>query len=200
MGTVQCVYFFLMVFGSVFLVLSFILGEIAHVGGDVAQGALHDLEGILHSLHIELPHDHDLTGDHVDGDHAISPISFRTIVSFITFFGITGTVATYYDATLTMSLLTSAAVGLAVAFVVYRITVLVAGQGKSTAATDADIKGQTARVEVPIPQSGTGLVVFTLLGQNTSWAARTADGSPVAAGTLVEVRDRVGGTLIVSAK
>jgi membrane protein implicated in regulation of membrane protease activity len=199
MDTAQCVYFFLMVFGTVFLVLSFLLGELSHLGGDVATGAFHGLDGLLHSLHIELPHGHDAIDSHA-GDQTVSPISFRTIMAFITFFGITGTVATFYHASITVSLLAGVAVGLVVAYVVYRLTALVASQSRSTAATDADIKGQTGRVEVPIPAEGAGLVVLTLLGQNTSWAARTADGTPVPAGALVQILDRVGGTLIVAAR
>lgn len=167
------------------------------ISAETWSGAFHGLEGLAHTLHIDLPHDHDILSHESSVDHLVSPISFRTIMSFITFFGITGSIATYYRASVTVSLLFSTAVGLAVSYVVYRFTALIASLSFSSAATDADYLQHYGRVEVPIPKGGMGRVSLVVSGQNANESARSVDGQEIPAGVRVQVVGREAGVITV---
>ena len=64
---------------------------------------------------------------------------------------------------------------------------------------ESDLLGATGEVSTPIPQDGLGEIVALARGQRHSAPARTVDGTPLPRGTVVQVEQVAGITLVVRA-
>ena len=64
---------------------------------------------------------------------------------------------------------------------------------------ESDLLGATGEVLTPIPQDGLGEIVALARGQRHSAPARTVDGRPLPRGTVVQVEQVAGVTLVVRA-
>ena len=121
--------------GFVFLVVSFVFGEVF------------DRFGFDHDT------DHD-----VDGGGGPTFFSPRVLSVFITAFGGAGAIATYYG----LSTLPASGVGLfsggAFGAMIYAFARFLFGQQATTEVKTGDFVGQTARVIISIPKDGVGQV------------------------------------------
>ncbi len=161
-------------FGFIFLLISFLFGEIfEHIGFD------HDI-------------DHDMDGG--GGPTFFSP---RVLSVFITAFGGAGAIATYYG----LSTLPASGIGLASGGVfgamIYAFARFLFGQQASTEVRTADVVGQTARVIVGIPKDGVGQVRCRIGEEIVDKIARSADGKPIAENAAVMVQQVLGEMVIV---
>lgn len=160
-------------FGFLFLLISFLFGEIfEHIGFE------HDV-------------DHDVDSG---GPSFFSP---RVLSVFITAFGGAGAIATYYG----MSTLPASGVGMAsgAAFgaMIYMFARFLYGQQATTEMKSKDVVGQTARVVVGIPKDGVGQVRCRIGEELVDKIARSDDGQAIAENVAVRVEQELGEIVIV---
>lgn len=165
-------------FGLVFLLVMLFVGEV--FGGD------HDVGSID-------------AGGHGDFGHEGGPSIFsgRIMASFLTAFGAGGVVGRYlgwpHPAASGLGIVT----GALLASAVYQFAHILYSQQASSEVRMTGLVGQTAEVTVAIPASGHGQVSIVSRGEQSTQIARSRDGSPVPAGTLVVVTALAGDSLIV---
>jgi hypothetical protein len=164
-------------FGFVFLVISFVFGEIFE-----AFGFDHDF-------------DHDGGLDHGGGGPSI--FSPRVLSVFVTAFGGAGAIATYYG----LSSLASSGVGF-ISGVVFGSVILtfarfLYGQQATTEVKATDVIGQTARVVIGIPKDGVGQVRCRVGDELIDKIARSQDGEPIQENVPVRVEQVLGEIIIV---
>lgn len=192
------IYLIMLVAGSAFFIISFIFegifGAIESVGEHVGDIA-HDV------FHIG---DHDIGGvdhDHDGGGHEkISPFSIRNISAFFAIFGGVGKITIANQLPFHIGLLISFAAGLGAFLGAWQFFAMVARQGGTSHATDKDFQNLEAIVEIPILKGGTGQVRLTVRGQNLAMAATSPHQEEIGRGTMVIVREKQGGILIVVPK
>ena len=161
-------------FGFVFLLISFLFGEVFdHVGFD------HDL-------------DHDL-----DADGGPSFFSPRVLSVFITAFGGAGAIASYYGVSTLAASGIGLAAGMAFGAMIYAFARFLYGQQASTEVKTLDVVGQTARVVVGIPKDGVGQVRCRIGEEIVDKIARSGDGKAIAENEAVRVEQVLGEMVIV---
>jgi membrane protein implicated in regulation of membrane protease activity len=161
--------------GFLFLLISLLFGEVFE--------------------HIGLDHDHDM--DH-DGDHGgPSFFSPRVMSVFITAFGGTGAVATFYGLGVFPSSAIGFGSGLCFGTLIYLFARFLHGQQASTQLQGSDMVGQSGRVVVPIPASGVGQVRCQIGEEMVDKVAKSHDGGPIAANVIVKVEQVLGEVVIV---
>ena len=164
--TLTGVYLFLFAFGLLFSIASLLLGAVDLSGG----------EG-------------DVSGGEGAAAAAPSPVNFNTALIFLTWFGAAGYVLRrFYDATVPVSLVAAAAVGLAGAALVYLFLAGVLWRGQTQLdQADYAVEGAPARISSPVRAGGTGEVVYTLDGKQLVAGARSVDRVPLPLGAEVEI-------------
>jgi membrane-bound ClpP family serine protease len=178
--TLGMFYISLLVIGFVYALVSGVLGWFADLGdGDVHVDA---------SGHLDAGHPH--------------PISGTTIATFITGFGGGGVVAHYALRWPVLgSLGTAVASGLVVAAAAFAVLELIFSQTQAGSEFSVEeTVGREAEVITPIPEGGVGEVAYITRGQREQGAARSADGSAIAKGSLVVIDKVLGPTLYVRRK
>jgi membrane protein implicated in regulation of membrane protease activity len=164
-------------FGFVFLVISFVFGEVFE-----AFGVDHDF-------------DHDGGLDHGGGGPGF--FSPRVLSVFVTAFGGAGAIATYYG----LSSLAASGVGLVSGLAFGSLILMFArflyGQQASTELKSTDVIGQTARVVVGIPKDGVGQVRCRVGDELIDKVARSDDGQPIQENMSVRVEQVLGEIVIV---
>lgn len=191
----QAMYFMLMMIGGVFLIITFIAGEIFEFAQDVGDSIGEAVGGLLESIGLHLPQ----LGGLGEGGGP-SALSSRVVFAFVTAFGGMGTILTYYDmpdlATIVLSLLA----GFAGGAVVWAFTYALFRQSTTMQLKDADFAGATGRVTMEIPGGVRyGEASVSVRGSSETWFAVSADGEPIPANTLITVVSRNGGRLTVRA-
>lgn len=175
----------IMVVGFVVLLFSFIIGELAEHGGDLAHDVVVEHDVFDHGGEVE----------HSHGGPSI--FSLRMVASFVTGFGGGGAVGRYYD----LSYLVSSFIGLAGALVlggiVYFIVSFLYKQQATSGMSMFELKGKPATVSVAIPTSGLGQVTLTHKGKTVTHTAKGADGKAKERGALVNIKEVVGDYVIV---
>ncbi len=104
-----------------------------------------------------------------------SLLSFRSIVFFITFFGISGLVLTLLGSGATTTLVTSIVLGLFAAVLHAQLFSVLRRKNTSSQLTVTDLEGQAARVVLPINGVTKGRVRADIGGQPTFLVARSYD-------------------------
>ena len=167
--------------GFLFILLSFVLGEVGHLGdfghvGDVG--------------HVEVDHAGDV-GGHEAGEagHEAGPgwLSTRVIAIFLTAFGAVATAARLSG----FSAVTSSALGFAsgygLGWCTWRILRFMYGQEGSSQIRSRDLEGQIAEVTVAIPAKGPGQVACVVQDRRTHQIARSSTGQEIPIGSPVHV-------------
>ncbi len=175
------VYLISMIVGGFFVLLS-IFGGDSEAEADVALDADVDADFDV-DIDADFDADFDVDAD-VDfdagsgvssGSGLVDLLSVRALFLFAAFFGLTGTLLTWLDAspfwTLVASVLTGLVIGLGGNFVIKRVGY----RTVSSAATGRDIRGTTARVLVPFEGAEKGKVVLVTRGQRLQLVARSFD-------------------------
>jgi membrane protein implicated in regulation of membrane protease activity len=166
-------------FGLLFLLASLVLGFV----------------GSGHLGHTHAPHAHGAHG----GSHDTTPLlNASSVVGGLTWFGATGYVLTRLgDWALPAALLGALAVGALGWYLVARFLGLVLKGEVEMNADDYRLEGTVGRVSVPIPEGGTGEILFDMAGARRSEAARGLGGAPVPRGTEVVITSYADGFAIV---
>ncbi|MCA8950647.1 MAG: hypothetical protein KDE27_14185 [Planctomycetes bacterium] len=157
------VYFYCAVIGGAFLVLQVLLMLLAggHSGLDVDA-----------SPDVDVTH-----GDvgHPDASAVVVQLSFKTVVAFVTFFGLTGMACLQNDVDRSATLLAAFGAGLFAFFMVgYLMSLMMSLQSKGNLDLQSAI-GKTAKVDLRIPanHSGAGKVLVVVGGRMKSQKAVT---------------------------
>lgn len=174
------------IIGFLYVLVSFLLGEVGHAGELGGVEVEHDLD----ALHAGMDHDVGLHAEHHadfgDGD-APGPFSTRVLAVFLAAFGMVGAAARYTG----LTPLTSAAAGLGGGYgfgwLAWRLLRLVWSQGASSHIRAQDLVGQHAEVTVAVPASGVGQVACIVNGVRTYQIARSASGGDIPLGTHVRI-------------
>lgn len=175
------VFIILAFIGFAFLVISLIFGEIFDVVGDVA-----------HDIVVE----HEISMDHPEAGGP-SPFSIRIIAAFLTGFGASGAIASYYK----MSWIASSGIGLCFGLltgaIVYSLISAMYKQQAQSGVSLSEMINSSGVVTVAIPKDGIGQVSVVLKSSQSEHLAKSEDGSEVKDGTNVKIVRVVGGQLIV---
>jgi len=164
--------------GFVFLVVSFAFGELFGHG---------DLAG----------HDADFHGD-VHGDvPGVSVFSTRIVSVFITAFGGFGAIGIHLGFRTETSTLLGLVGGVVFGAMIYGFASFLYSQQASSDVRVSELVGRTAEVIVAIPQNGVGQVRCSLGESMVEKIARTPDGGPLPANTVVKIESVVGDTVLV---
>jgi len=163
--------------GFVFLVVSFLFGEIfGH--GDVGA---HDVGH----------------GDvHADG-HGVSIFSTRILSVFVTAFGGFGAIGVHLGYRIEVSTGIGLLGGAVFGGLIYLFASFLYSQQASSDVRVGELVGRTAQVTVAIPQNGLGQVRCSLGESIVEKIARTQDGSAIPANTSVKIESIVGETVLV---
>ncbi len=192
-GSVDCLYFFLLMLGVFYALFVMIAGG-------------------LHSIHLPL----DISLDHFPGDigghvdvggapsHDVSILSLSpiSIAAFITSFGGIGIIATQaFHAGGGTSLLWAlgGSVVIAIASHLLFFYIFIAPQA-SSALTAGGVIGLTAEVTAPIPQGSVGEIAYVAMGERHTATARASDGGTIPRGTVVTIQGIAGTVMLVKAK
>jgi hypothetical protein len=160
--------------GFLFLVISFMFGEIFGHGDVGAHG-----------------------GD-VHGDaHGVGFFNTRVVSVFITAFGGFGAIGVHLGYSTEISTLIGLVGGAVFGGIIYLFASFLFSQQASSGTLVGDLVGLTAEVSVAIPKGGLGQVRCSL-GENViEKLARTADGEGIPANTTVKIESIAGETLLV---
>ncbi len=143
------IYLAALIFGGIFLVFSFFSGGSDH-SGDVGHDA--SLDGGSH--HIELEGSGLLA-------EAAKFFSFRNIIFFLSFFGLTGTVLTWLEMNTIVTLLSSLGMGLFSGAMGYILMKYIRNTESGTSLTLSDMKGRIGRVVLTASKSKRGKVLIS---------------------------------------
>lgn len=163
--------------GFVFLLLSFVVGEISDLFGG-----------------LEVDHDVSHDADHGGGP---SVFSTRVLAMFVTAFGACGAIATHYGLTPLPASGVGFVSGAFFGGLVYAFARFLHGQQASSQVQTAEVVGQTARVIVAIPRDGLGQVRCRVGEELVDKIARTEDGSPAPENVTVQIVDVLGEIALV---
>ena len=191
------VYLFLMFGGGLFLIISFLLGEISDFLGDIGGGILEGLDNVFESIGLDLVPEVDVGDVGVEGEFP-GPFSIRSIAAFITFFGASGNLSRILGIRQESVFIASVGAGLVGGLIVWGFTYLIAAQAGSSMPQKSDYIGQIGRVVLPITAEKRGIVSLEIRGQHKEKPARTETGEGFSKGDQVRVVKRIGGVLYVA--
>jgi hypothetical protein len=183
------VFVFAAVFGWLFVAI--FLFSSTDFDGDVGLDADMDLD-----VDTDLDLDTD-AGGHADTAASLlgAFFSFRSIVFFMAFFGLTGILLTWLDTGTFLAVVAAIGIGLFAAFINVKLMDYLRRTSVSSRLTDSTIAGNAAKVIVPISRASRGKVAVTVSGQplylvalpfNDRQEAEYAVGDTV---VIVEVKD-----------
>jgi membrane-bound ClpP family serine protease len=160
-------YFAIALTGTLFLVLSAVLGEVFDFFGDA------DTDGDVH------------------------PLSGKVLATGMTAFGAVGMITQYYDWGPVLSALTSTLAALFLGAVAWWLISAVQRQTGSTETTVASMRGRQAQVTISIPAGSIGEVQLSSVSGTSHMSARSVDGGTIPAGASVRVVESSGSILLV---
>jgi len=163
--------------GFLILVVSFLSGELFEHG---------DLAG----------HDADFHGD-VHGGPGVSIFSTRILSVFVTAFGGFGAIGIHLGHSTEVSTVMGVVGGLVFGTLIYLFASFLYSQQASSEVRVSDLAGVVAQVSVAIPKGGLGQVRCTLGESVVEKIARSQDGEPIPANSLVKIEAVVGETVVV---
>ena len=143
-------------------------------------------------------HDHE-AGDHDDGAHGFSTVSFfspKVLSIFFLAFGAGGSIATAYGRGPAASSGIGLACGVVVGFVALHAMRLLYNQQANSLITNQDLEGKVGQVVTRIPHDGIGEVTFVVSGQSMTRLARS-NGVEVVNGKRVKILSVSGDALLV---
>lgn len=175
------VFIILALSGFTFLMVTLIFGEIFDFAGDVA-----------HDIVIE----HEVSMDHPETGGP-SPFSIRIIAAFLTGFGASGAIASFYKMNWIQSSGIGLCFGLLVGAIVYFLVSAMYKQQAQSGASLSEMVNLSGVVTVTIPKDGMGQVSVISKSCQSEHLAKSEDKSEIRNGTDVKVVRIVGGQLVV---
>ena len=162
-------YFAIALIGTLFLILSAVLGEVFDFFGDADA----------------------------DVDGGVSPLSGKVLATAMTAFGATGMITQYYDWGPLLSAATAAVSALFLGAAAWWGISALQSQTASTDTIVSSMRGRNAQVTVTIPAGSLGEVQLSSVTGSRHMSARAVDGSSIPAGTSVRVVETAGSVLLV---
>lgn len=205
----ETVFLGLFLFGTLFTVVSVVLGfaglELGHSQGGGAHGADALHAGTAHQHPPVMHHpghgaDAAQPSAHQAGDHGgpLPLLNGSTLLAFVTWFGAAGFVVLRFTGLpLLAALAIALPAGLAGALLIARFLKLVLAGEKVMNPAEYQLEGTIARVSSGIPAGGAGEIVFSMGGRRRSEAARTVNGAPAPRNTEVVIIEYQHGTATV---
>lgn len=172
------VFIILACLGFFFLVVSLIFGEIFDFAHEVAV-------------------EHDISLDHGELG-APSIFSSRIIAAFITGFGASGAIASYYGQAWLGSSLIGLGFGLVAGAFVYAVVSFMYRQQAGSGVSMAEMVGMSATVSVAIPSDGFGQITLIIKGSQVEHFARSRNSQAIPHGTSVKIEQFIGDRFVVS--
>jgi hypothetical protein len=173
------------------MALIFLICLVAGVGWAVLVGVIGPLigeiaghAGEIHADHADAGHDHSAS---LESELIVTPLSPYVISAFLASFGgfgLIGSHALHLGVFGSLLLASPSSLIIAGAFF-YTIRAISTVTQASSEARVRDLIGAEAEVSVPIPEGGTGEIVYYALGSRYNSPARTEDGSPIEHGVKV---------------
>ncbi|MDQ3548008.1 MAG: NfeD family protein [Chloroflexota bacterium] len=160
-------YFAIALIGTLFLVLSAVLGEVFDFFGDA------------------------------DADGDVHPLSGKVLATGMTAFGAAGMITQYYDWGPLLSAVTSALAAVFLGAAAWWMISALQSQTASTDTIVSSMRGRNAQVTVTIPTGAIGEVQLSSVTGSRHMSARAVDGSAIPAGTSVRVVESSGSVLLV---
>lgn len=160
-------YFAIALIGTLFLILSAVLGEVFDFFGDTD----------------------------VDGD--VHPLSGKVLATGMTAFGATGMITQYYDWGPLLSAVTSAVAALFLGAAAWWGISALQSQTASTDTIVASMRGRTGQVTVSIPAGSIGEVQLSSVTGSRHMSARAIDGGSIPVGASIRVVESAGSVLLV---
>jgi membrane protein implicated in regulation of membrane protease activity len=163
-------------FGFIFLVISFIIGELADaIGGALDHGADSDTD--IHA--------------------GPALFSVRSIAAFVTGFGTVGFLFTQMGWTPLAASLPALGTGVLMFGISYGVTSMLYRQQADSSYAPKELVGHTAEVTLPIAPGALGKISLTYNGSFVHYAARSRGKEEIGAGDLVKIVDFIGTTALV---
>lgn len=168
--------------GVLYTVVSFLLGHIGHFGD---AGAHVDTDINLDGgVDLHVGHGLDIS------DASISPLKPITIAAFVTVFGGVGMILMKNDYSAFISALAAAALGLSIAYLLFRFIIVPLNKAQSTSAvSQAQLVGSLAHSVLSMQKNEFGKIRYTVEGNTYSAPARSIDGKLIAKGVPVVIID-----------
>jgi membrane protein implicated in regulation of membrane protease activity len=176
--------------GALFLLASFVIGEIGDFFDDVGD-TVGDAIGIG-----DTDVGTDTGGDM--GDEGPSPLSLRTVMAFLTAYGASGLITSAYGWSTLASSLFAIIPGAVMGLVAYQVMRQLYAQQATSVVEVGGLLGSGGVVDVAIPQAGLGRVTVSTHTGSSTFLARSQDGAAIAHGERVVVRGTMGNELVVA--
>jgi hypothetical protein len=169
MGRLMLLYLAIFLLGFLFLVITFVAGEVF-----------------------------DFLGDHLshDGDpsHALSG---KTIAAGMTAFGATGMITRVYHFGTGLSVIVSLLAALSFGALIAWLMGVIYQQTASSNVSTSSLRGHIAEVTIGIPVGSFGEVLLASFESTRQLPARSSDGSAIPAGSRVRVVETLGNVVVV---
>ena len=179
--------------GALFLLVSFIIGEIGDFADDVGDAVGDQLADLGVGEADAGAADHG-----AEAGEGPSPFSLRTVMAFLTAYGASGLITSAYGWDTLASSLFAVMPGAVVAGVAYQAMRLLYGQQSSSLLEVSGLRGRSGVVEIAIPPGGLGRVTVSTHHGTSSFLARCQDGTAIAHGEQIIVRGSLGSELVVA--
>lgn len=175
------VYLVSLIVGGFFVLLSIFGG--ADSDADVDADADFDFD-VDHDLDFDADHDFDLNADHEfdlaghdigSGPGLVDLFSVRALFLFAAFFGLTGTLLTWMDASALWTLMASILTGLAIGLGGNWLIKTVGYRTVSSTHSSRDLLGATAKVLIPFEGAERGKITLVAKGQRLQMLASSFD-------------------------
>lgn len=137
-----------------------------------------DLEADLevdHDFDFDADHDLDIDGDIGSGPGLVDLFSVRALFLFAAFFGLTGTLLTWMEASVVWTLVASIATGLAIGLGGNWVIKTFGYRTVSSTQTARDIRGTTGQVLIPFEGGEKGKITLISKGKRLQLVARSFD-------------------------
>lgn len=203
-------YWFLVVVFGGFVIVTFMLGELADIGesaldgvtdtiGGLFEGIGHAFGGLLGAADaadagLDIA---DVAGADFDVDVGVSPFNFRSIIMFAAGFGAGGLVGSGMGLTEVQTLIPAFGFGLVGGAVTWIFVRFLYGEQASTTIHPTDYVGLIGHVIIPIRRNALGQVALEVKMLKKNLPARSEDGTSIVAQTSVTVVSMEGGVLVV---
>ncbi len=155
-----------LIFGGILLGISLFGG---HDSGDMEHSAelgMHDAPELDAATDTEIAHidhfEHQVVHSQTELKDAVKFISFRNVIYFLTFFGLTGTTFTLLSISAFISLLASGAIGALSWIFGYKLFKYLKDSETGKGIETSDLKGKICKVTLPVKKEQKGKIIVYL--------------------------------------
>lgn len=164
-----------LIFGGIFIAVTLLFGGDTDMDADVGDMDFDVDAGVEAGGEVDMGADADVDVNGEGLTAAIKFLSFRNIVFFLAFFGLTGTVLTFMNSPSLLTFPVAVGMGLGAATLMHRVLSHLMKNEVGHALNIDQVAGLPARVTVHVGKNRRGKVVLEAGGQRLQLLALTAD-------------------------